>query len=78
MGCEVLFAHELWALLRALSHPVTQIRYSLADILPSGVCQQRERKLSWLRQRGQTTSRSRLAGAGFKVPSAAAFKEVWW
>ena len=40
----------------------------------SGVCHEHERELVMLYQRWETASRSRLAGAGFKLPSAAAFK----
>ena len=38
------------------------------------VCHERERKLAVLYQRWEKASRSRLAGVGFKPPSAAAFK----
>jgi len=47
----------------------------LAASGPSGgVCHERERKLAVLYQRWEQASRSRLAGAGFKPPRAAAFK----
>jgi len=38
------------------------------------VCHEHERELVMLYQRWGTASRSRLAGAGFKPPGAAAFK----
>jgi hypothetical protein len=38
------------------------------------VCHEHERELVVLYQRWEQASRSRLAGAGFKLPSAAAFK----
>jgi len=47
------------------------------DALPSpsgGVCHEHERELVMLYQRWEKASRSRLAGVGFKPPSAAAFK----
>jgi len=37
------------------------------------VCHEHERELVVLYQRWETASRSRLAGAGFKPPGAAAF-----
>src|SRR5665811_2486973 len=40
----------------------------------SGVCHEHERKLVMLYRRWETASRSRLTGAGFKPPGAAAFK----
>src|SRR5438876_7336302 len=40
----------------------------------NGVCHEHERKLVMLYQRWETASRSRLTGAGFKPPCAAAFK----
>jgi hypothetical protein len=40
----------------------------------SGVCHEHERKLVMLYQRWEMASRSRLTGAGFKPPGAAAFK----
>src|SRR6267378_3500251 len=39
----------------------------------SGVCHEHERKLVTLYRRWETASRSRLTGAGFKPPGAAAF-----
>jgi hypothetical protein len=38
------------------------------------VCHEHERKLVMLYRRWETASRSRLTGAGFKPPGAAAFK----
>jgi hypothetical protein len=40
----------------------------------NGVCHEHERKLVMLYRRWETASRSRLAGAGFKPPGAAAFR----
>ena len=40
----------------------------------SSVCHEHERKLVVLYQRWEMASRSRLAGADFKLPGAAAFK----
>ncbi len=40
----------------------------------TGVCHEHKCELVVLYQRWETASRSRLAGAGFKLPSAAAFK----
>src|SRR5487761_1822973 len=40
----------------------------------SGVCHEHERELVMLYRRWEKASRSRLAGAGFKPPGAAAFK----
>ncbi len=39
----------------------------------SGVCHEHERKLVMLYRRWEMASRSRLTGAGFKPPGAAAF-----
>ena len=40
----------------------------------TAVCHEHKRELVVLYQRWELASRSRLAGAGFKLPSAAAFK----
>jgi hypothetical protein len=41
---------------------------------PTSVCHERKRELAMLYQRWESASRSRLAGADFKPPSAAMFK----
>jgi hypothetical protein len=47
---------------------------SIGHCRVTGVCHEHERELVVLYQRWEQASRSRLAGAGFKLPSAAAFK----
>jgi hypothetical protein len=46
----------------------------LTGINPSNVCHEHERELEMLYQRWEMAFRSRLTGAGFKPPGAAAFK----